>query len=242
MSRIIPDPIDTATVPAESADVVVLGGGIIGVATAYFLARRGVSVTLCEKGLIGAEQSARNWGWVRQMGREVAELPLAIESLRLWRGLDEHTGFETGFRQTGIAYLCATAREMEAYEAWLPHAHRHGIDSKLVTSSELEQLLPGIARRFAGALHTAGDGRAEPTKATVAIAKAAVRSGAQLLQQCAVRGIERQGGAISGVVTEHGTIKCSTVVVAGGVWSRLFLGNFDVDFPQLKISGDSRTH
>jgi glycine/D-amino acid oxidase-like deaminating enzyme len=65
--------------------VVVIGGGIIGASTALFLRRKGLSVVLCEKGRIGGEQSSRNWGWCRAMGRDVREIPLIQESLRLWR-------------------------------------------------------------------------------------------------------------------------------------------------------------
>ena len=68
-----------AGVPA-SADVVIIGGGIVGVSTAWFLAKQGVNVVLCEKGHIAGEQSGRNWGWVRQQGRDVRELPMMIES------------------------------------------------------------------------------------------------------------------------------------------------------------------
>ena len=70
------------------ADVVVVGGGIVGVSAALHLAKKGVSVTLCEKGRIAGEQSSRNWGWCRTMGRDLAELPLAIESLRIWAGMN----------------------------------------------------------------------------------------------------------------------------------------------------------
>ncbi|RVL90304.1 FAD-dependent oxidoreductase, partial [Sinorhizobium meliloti] len=67
-----------------SADVVIIGGGIIGVSTALFLAERGVEVVLCEKGVLGGEQSSRNWGWVRVMGRDRREIPLAMEALQIW--------------------------------------------------------------------------------------------------------------------------------------------------------------
>lgn len=73
----------------ERVDVVVIGGGIVGSALALFLAERKVSVALCEKGVIAGEQSSRNWGWCRQMGRDPREIPLAIESLSLWRGMSE---------------------------------------------------------------------------------------------------------------------------------------------------------
>jgi glycine/D-amino acid oxidase-like deaminating enzyme len=237
MSTIIPDPVVTDARLPEKVDVVIIGGGIVGTSTALFLAQAGVSVALCEKGLIGAEQSGRNWGWVRQMGRDPAELPLAIESLRLWRGMNERVEAETGFRQTGITYLCTNARETQAYEEWLEHAEAFQIGSRLVGRSDLPGLLPGISDGFVSALHTPTDGRAEPTKAAPAIALAAARAGAHVLTNCAVRGVETKGGRVSGVVTERGPIAASQVVLAGGAWSRLFAGNLDIDFPQLKILG-----
>src|SRR5580658_9882883 len=77
----------SALLPAR-ADVVIIGGGIVGVSAALYLAKKGVSVALCEKGRIAGEQSSRNWGWCRTMGRDEAELPLAIESLRLWERMN----------------------------------------------------------------------------------------------------------------------------------------------------------
>ena len=71
----------------KKADVVIIGGGIIGVSTAWFLAKQGIDVVLCEKGHIAGEQSGRNWGWVRQQGRDPRELPMMIESMRIWREL-----------------------------------------------------------------------------------------------------------------------------------------------------------
>ncbi len=76
--------IETSSPLPTSADAVVIGGGIIGVFTAYYLARRGMSVALVEKGWIGAEQSSRNWGWCRQQNRDARELPMATKSLELW--------------------------------------------------------------------------------------------------------------------------------------------------------------
>lgn len=237
MSRIIPDTVPSTQIVPAKVDVVIIGGGIVGVCTALELAERGVSVALCEKGLIGGEQSGRNWGWVRQMGRDASELPIAIESLSLWKSMNSRLGEETGFRQTGIAYLCRNARQEADYEAWLVHARKFELDSRLLKAEELRQHLPGLAGGFTGALYTSTDGRAEPFKAAPAIARGAIRAGAHILTGCAVRAVERSAGHVSGVVTEWGHIACSSVILAGGAWSRLFAGNLGIDFPQLKILG-----
>ena len=231
------EPIAQRSELPSKVDVVVIGGGIIGASTALCLAERGVSVALCEKGRIAGEQSSRNWGWCRKMGRDPAEIPLAVESLRLWERMNARTNAESGFRQRGIVYLCANAREAAQYEAWLEAARSFQMDSRLIGTQEIDRLLPGSARRWTAALYTPSDGSAEPELATAAIADAAQRAGASVLEQCAVRGIETAAGAVSGVVTEQGAIRCSQVVLAGGVWSSLFCGNLGIRFPQLKILG-----
>jgi glycine/D-amino acid oxidase-like deaminating enzyme len=224
------------TVVPLGTRVVVIGGGIIGVCTAFFLARKGIPVVLCEKGEIAAEQSSRNWGWCRKMGRDPRELPLATEALRLWPEMNSLTRSETGFRRSGIVYLCRTAKELAKREAWLEQVGRPaGLDSRLLTRDELSRVLPGLAGPWLGGLSTPSDGRAEPGHAAPAIAEAARRLGATILTGCAVRGVERRGGRIAGVVTELGTIACDAVVLAGGVWSRLFCRPMGLRLPQLQV-------
>jgi glycine/D-amino acid oxidase-like deaminating enzyme len=229
------DPVPSDETLPDRAAVVIIGGGIIGTSTALFLAQKGVKVVLCEKGHIAGEQSSRNWGWCRKMRRDPRELPLIIESMRLWEGMNELTGAETGFRKVGIAYLSESKAELAGYEAWLEHARLYQLDSKIIGSEDAARLMPGAAKKWAGALYTASDGRAEPQKAAPAIAEAARRLGAKILTSCAVRGIERQAGRVAAVVTEKGRIACDSVVLAGGAWSRLFCDNLDLDLPQLKV-------
>ena len=219
----------------RSTDVVVIGAGIIGVSAALTLAERGISVVLIEKGVISGEQSSRNWGWCRQQGRDPRELPLIIESLRLWRELNQRIEEETGFRQCGVVYLARTAADLEAREAWLDLVKSYGVDSRLVGRRELDQLLPGSAVPCAGALFTPSDGRAEPALAVPAMARAARRRGAIVLEKTAARGVETRAGSICNVVTEKGRIDCNGVVLAGGVWSRLFCQSLGIDVPQLKV-------
>jgi glycine/D-amino acid oxidase-like deaminating enzyme len=224
------------TLPAR-ARVVIIGGGIIGVCTAFFLARKGVPVVLCEKGEIAAEQSSRNWGWCRKMGRDPREVPLAIEALRLWPEMNTLVGAETGFRRSGIVYLCRTHKELAKREAWLDQVGKPmQLDTSLITRDQTARVLPGLAGGpWLNALYTPSDGRAEPGLAGPAIARAARRLGATIVTHCAVRGVETMGGRIAGVVTERGRIACEAVVLAGGVWSRLFCRPLDLRLPQLKV-------
>ncbi|MFB2550224.1 NAD(P)/FAD-dependent oxidoreductase [Ensifer soli] len=229
------DPTVTSSSIPPSADVVIVGGGVIGASTALFLAERGVNVVLCEKGVLAGEQSSRNWGWVRVMGRDPREIPLAMASLRLWDGLDTRIGGETGYRRAGILYISETPQDVASHRQWLVHAAANGLDSREVGADEALGLMPGATRRYLGGMVTPSDARAEPQKAVPAIAKGAIAKGAVIVTGCAVRGIETSGGRVSGVVTEKGRIAASTVVVAGGAWSRLLLKGIGIRLPQLKV-------
>ena len=229
------DPVQSDETLPQRADVVIVGGGIIGTTAALFLAEKGVSVALCEKGHIAGEQSSRNWGWCRKMARDPRELPLIIESLRLWQGMNERVEAETGFRTCGIMYLANDAADLATYESWLEHAREYQFDTRIVDGTAVSELLPGIAKTWAGAMYTPSDGKAEPQMAAPAIAAAARRKGAAILQHCAVRGVETAAGRVAGVVTEKGRIACQSVVLAGGAWSRLFCGRMGIDLPQLKV-------
>lgn len=229
------DPVHGDAELPERVDVVVIGGGIIGVSTALELAERGISVALCEKGGIGHEQSSRNWGWVRIAMRDPREVPLMAEGMRIWQGMDERIGRSTGYTRAGIVFTCRDEKSLSEHERWSAHLAPYQIEHRMLSGRDLAELMPGTAMDVKGALYTPTDGRAEPQKAAPAIAEAARDKGAHILTECAVRGIETAGGRVCGVVTERGSIACSQVVLAGGAWSSLFSGRFGIDLPQLKV-------
>ena len=220
-----------------AADVVVIGGGIVGVSTAWFLAKQGVSVVLCEKGHIAGEQSGRNWGWVRVQGRDTREIPMMLESLRIWDELKHEFGEDVGFTRGGCFFTANSEKQLEKLGAWVETAREFGIDTRLLQAAELREHVTHSAIDWSGALYTATDGRAEPHKAAPAIARAAIRSGATVLTSCAVRGVETSAGRVSAVVTEHGTIRTAAVLCAAGAWTSLFCGSLGIDVPQLKVKG-----
>ncbi len=231
----IVDSVESGALLPPKTDVVVVGGGIAGVTTAMFLAERGVAVVLCEKASLAAEQSSRNWGWVRVMGRDLREIPLMLEAKRLWQRYDALLNERLGLRQSGIVYLCHDQAELERRSGWLEAAKSFGLDSHIIGPDQVDALLPGSTRRWTGALYTPSDARAEPQSAVAAFADQARQNGAAILTGCAVRGVETEAGRIAAVVTERGEVRCNAVVVAAGAWSRLFCQSLGLTLPQLKV-------
>ncbi|MDX8497257.1 FAD-binding oxidoreductase [Mesorhizobium sp. VK4C] len=229
------NPIQYPGSPPKSSDVVIIGGGVIGVTTALFLARRNISVTLVEKGRIAAEQSSRNWGWIRKQGRDADELPIVIEASRHWRQLAEECGEDIGLNQTGVTYLASSDREMAGFEEFMKIAAVHKIDTRLLDAQETAGLIKGMSRGFKGAMTTPSDMRAEPWVAVPALARLAARRGVRIVENCAARTLEISAGRVSGVWTEAGHIATSSVLLAGGAWSSLFLRRHGVSIPQLSV-------
>ncbi len=220
----------------EAVDVVVIGAGVIGTSTAYFLAKHGAKVLLCEKGRVAGEQSSRNWGWVRQQGRDQAELPIMMESNRIWRDLARSTGEEDlGFTPSGCVYLAESERQLAEYESWHGIARQHQLDTRMLSRAEASSLVPDIRGRWLGGMLTASDGCAEPFVAVPALARAAGKLGAVIVEDCAVRTIETQTGRVSAAVTEKGTVRTGSVLLAGGAWSTHFATNIGLDLPQLMV-------
>ena len=218
----------------KQADVVVLGGGIMGVMTAWHLAERGLAVVVCEKGRVAGEQSSRNWGWIRQQGRDFAELPIMMESRRLWAAMAaEMPGL--GFQSHGVMYLARDHGEMFGFEQWMTGARERGLDVRLQSSTQVYGRYDRAAVQWVGGLFTQSDAQAEPWVAVPLLAEGAVWRGAVIVEDCAVRRLDIAAGRVAGVVTERGRVACDQVVVAGGAWSSLFLRAEGVRIPQLSV-------
>ena len=233
------DPVRSDEALPGRVDVVVIGGGIAGSSTALFLAEKGVSVALCEKGQIAGEQSSRNWGWVTARNRDMRELPLCLASAELWKGMNERVGAETGYRRTGSLRVYASRDDLDAGAAWLDDASALTVAAHRIDREGLGRLFGGAQRAFVGGIYAPEDGCAEPQKAASAIAEGARKRGARILTQCAVRGIDLTAGRVAGVVTERGVIACDSVVVAGGGWSTVFLGSLGIRLPQLLVQASA---
>ena len=214
-----------------------IGAGVIGICTAWTLRQRGLSVLVCDKGVVAGEQSSRNWGWVRSTGRDPDEVPVSMLATDLWEAFQEELGDGIGFRRESIMALADNEKELADLESWLEVARQYGLDTRAIGREEARQLSGAPDDRWLGGIATASDGRAEPFTAVPTIAAALREKGGLVREHCAVRCIETEAGKVSAVVTEHGRVKTSNVVCAAGGWSSLFLSNMGIRFPQLAVRG-----
>ena len=226
---------DAAPTIPESSDVVIVGGGIAGIAAAWYLNQAGVEVTVCEKGNIAGEQSSRNWGCIRQQRRDRAELPIVMESMRLWQEIADQLDEDIGYRREGSLYLCENDAEMASHDHFMTFAPDYGLDTRRLDRKQLEALMTNCPARWRSALFTPDDGRAEPSLAVPAMARALAQRGVRIIENCAVEKILTQNQSVSGVLSEHGEIRTSSVLCAGGAWSTFLLKGCGIRLPQLTV-------
>lgn len=226
-------PFESNTNLPTDANAVIIGGGISGVLTAWFLARRGLSVVLCEKAELACESSSRAFGWVAELLTAPDKVHLTQLSKAIWREIHARVG-DSGYRQHGLSYLADSNEEMQAYADWLGSVRGIGDPAtRLLDADAVAALYPSAKRRFAGAIHAPSDGAIEPIITTARVAQDARRAGALIVTHCAVRGLDLQAGSVAGVFTEKGYVRTSAVLCAANAWSRIFCGNHGVEVPQL---------
>jgi glycine/D-amino acid oxidase-like deaminating enzyme len=219
-------------------DVIVIGGGIIGTSTAYYLARRGVRVTLLEKGEIGGEQSSRNWGFIRRQGRDPAEIGLAARANTLYAGLEAEIGQPFGWVRGGNLRVAEDDAKMRQYREWFAETDAgRTLGTRLVDPIEIRELVPGMRGEWTGGMYTALDGHADPDRVTIAMAAAATRAGAAIDTGVTVLGIETTNGQVSGVRTTTGPRSAGTVVSAAGIWTARLLRPLGIRIPLRWVRG-----
>jgi len=221
--------------PPKETDVVIIGAGIAGISTAWFLNKAGLRVTVCDKGEVAAEQSSRNWGWIRQQGRDESELPIVMESMRLWEKISTELDIDIGYRREGSLYLCENEADLGKHERFLSLVSQYGLKTSTIGRQRLGQLISGCPDRWTHALYTPDDGRAEPGLAVAAMARICASRGVQILQNCAVERLQVAAGRIESVVTERGLIRCHAVECSAGAWSTFLLKSCGVVLPQLTV-------
>ncbi len=203
----------------ETADVIIVGGGVHGVSLAYHLALRGVEALVLEKRFLAAEATGRSSGLVRMHYDLEPESRLAWASFKYFYNWSDVVGGECGFTRTGFIQLVAPEYTDHLRANVAMHQHI-GIPSLLVTADDVRRLAPYFtANDFEVAAYEPESGYADPSATTMALMNAARQRGARLVQDCLVSGVRVEGGKVTGVLTDKGEYSAPIVVNAAGAWA-----------------------
>jgi sarcosine oxidase subunit beta len=202
----------------QSSDVLVVGGGLMGVATAFFLRRRGVSVTVLERGLVGQQASGTNFGNVRRQARYLPQLPLANRSHGIWCRLPELIGEDLEFLPSGHIRVAYSQDQVGVLEKYAREAREYGLDLELFSGIAMRERYPFLGPEVKAASLSAADGHANPRLAAPAFARAAIRAGAHIVENCEVAAIARDGADFRASCADGREFRAPTLLIASGAW------------------------
>jgi sarcosine oxidase subunit beta len=216
----------------EKADVVVVGGGFIGLASAIALAERGSKVVLLERGLPGAANSIRAPGGIRQQFGTEPNIRLALLSAGTWSTFAERYGVDPLFRRIGYLFLARSDHIAATLKAHVRLQNTLGVDSEFLKSDEIERRWPILAGRgFVAAGFRAGDGWANQHRIVDGLVRGALAAGVEVRVGTAALQLEMRGGRLLGVVTSTGPIRADAALVATGAWVTALLRPLDLTLP-----------
>ncbi len=221
-----------ADVPTH-ASVVIVGGGVMGLSTAYHLARAGVrDVVLVEKGELGSGSTCKAAGGVRAQFSDRVNIELGLRSLGTFETFQQEFDQEIDLHQVGYLFLLDQPDQVDAFERNSELQNELGGCSRMIEPAEAKRLSPLIETDgLLAAAWSPKDGHCTPESVVSGYARAARRAGARLVRGCSVTGIATDGGTITAVETSQGTIRTDTVVCAAGAWSRQVGELVGVDLP-----------
>jgi sarcosine oxidase subunit beta len=202
------------------ADVVVVGGGVIGTSVAFHLAEAAVDVCLIERSELASGSTSRAAGGIRAQFSDPLNIALGLRSIEAYERFAERPGAEIDLRQVGYLFLLDDPHDVESFERSVELQNEHGVPSRFVGLEEVRRLCPlaGLEGVLA-ATFSPLDGHASPEAVVQGYAAGARRNGATILTGCAVTGIRVEDGRIRGIHTARGAVETETVICAAGAWS-----------------------
>lgn len=213
------------------ADVIVVGGGIVGTTTAFFLRQRGRSVVLLERGLTGQQASGVNFGGIRRQGRALQQLPLANRALATWRRAAEWLGEDIEFLPSGHTRVCYHEHDVENFEEYARDARACGLELEVLQGRALFDRFPFLGREVLAASISPLDGHANPRLAAPAFGRAAARLGAQLHENVEVMRVEHDGRGFRIEDTKGSVYRGAQLVICAGAWAGRLSAQFGEPVP-----------
>ncbi len=212
-------------------EVVVIGAGVTGAASAYELSRAGVRTAIVEAGEVGSVASGASAGGVRQQGRDPRELPIAIRAIQRWPELQAELGADLHYLQDGHVNLVEFEEDLPAVEARVQRERDAGLAIEMVYGDDLRKLVPGVAPHVIAGSYCRTDGHAMPPWVAKAYVRAAQRHGATLYPFTRVTDVTVASGRVTGVKTSSGEISCDWVINAVGAWGAGLARMVGVELP-----------
>ena len=202
----------------KTADVVIIGGGVVGCSIAYHLARRGArDVLVLERDAVGAGTTSKAAGGIRAQFPTETEIRFSLEAIRVFERFEEEFGVDPGYRKIGYLFLISESEDLRGYESRVALQRSLGVDVRIIAPSEAKALVPALhVDDLIAAVWGPNDGMAGPAEVTNAFARRARELGARIVEGVDVDGIEVQGGRATAVVTASGTVETRVVVNAAG--------------------------
>ena len=217
---------------ADTSDVIIIGGGVIGCAIAYNLTKKGIKPLVIEKHEIGTGGSSRNGGGVRQSARDPRELPLAMHAVQnLWPGLSEELGSDVEYCRGGNLRLGKTEDHLKFLENMVESQKKLGLELEMVDGAGVKEILPYASDSIIGASWCPSDGHGNPMLTTLAFYKKALELGADFIVGEAVEDVIIRKGKVAGVITDGGTYEAPLVINAAGVGAREIARKVGLDIP-----------
>lgn len=219
------------------ASVVIIGGGVMGLSTAYHLARAGVAhVVLVEQDELGAGSTCKAAGGVRAQFSDAVNIELGLRSLKTFENFKQEFDQEIDLHQVGYLFLLDQQKDVEAFEKNVALQNDLGVTSRMIDVAEAKRLSPLIdTEGLLAAAWSPTDGHCTPESVVLGYARAARRAGARLVRGCSVTGIVTDGATITAVETSRGTITTEAVICAAGAWSQQIGEMVGVNLPVVPV-------
>ena len=223
----------------EKADIVIIGGGVMGCAIAYNLAKEGLKPVVIEKSDIGGEASGSNGGGVRQSARNLKEMPLAMESIQIYGQLHEELGMDVEYVREGNLRLCATEEELEAMRQAVRNQKEVGLHLEMLDRKQVLEINPHVGDKIIGASFCPTDGHVNPFLVTYAFFLKAKSLGARFFTHEEAKEIRMQKGRVTAVVTEKNVFDTDLVIDAAGIAGRKVANMVGLDLPLRSIFSEA---
>jgi sarcosine oxidase subunit beta len=223
----------------EKADVVIIGGGVMGCSIAYNLAREGLKPVVIERADIGGEASGANGGGVRQSARNLKEMPLAIESIQIYGQLHEELGMDLEYVRKGNLRLCTSEEELDTMRKSVENQKAANLELEMLDRKQVLDINPHIGEKVLGASYCPTDGHVNPFLVTYAFYQKAKSLGARIFAHEEVKGIRLQKSKVTAVVTDKQILETDLVVNAAGVAGRKVANMVGLDLPMRPVFSEA---